>query len=93
MGGEVADGGVGVEQVFHHLVQQAEPCQFAQQQTYRGFVGVRFAGEVADPGWVEAALFQQGPEAFLQTFVVGAELDAVVRQVQPGAAAVDASRA
>ncbi|MCY1524812.1 hypothetical protein D9M68_597660 [compost metagenome] len=89
MAGELAEGGLGVEQVPDHLVQQAEAGQFAQQQAHGGFVGGGFAGEVADPGWVEAALFQQRPEAFLQAFVFRAELDLMIRQVQPGAAAVD----
>ncbi|MDT4872974.1 hypothetical protein FQZ97_1081900 [compost metagenome] len=83
---QLADGRIRVEEVFHHLVQQAEAGQFAFQQAHGALFHFQFLGEVADPGRVEGAGFQQRPDAFAQGFVLGAELYAVIGQVQPGAA-------
>ncbi|MDT4869594.1 hypothetical protein FQZ97_1046330 [compost metagenome] len=87
----MADGRIGVEEVFHHLLQQADAGEFAFQQAHRALFHLQFLGEFADPGRVEGAGFQQGPDALAQGFVLGAELHAVVRQVQPGTAGLDAA--
>jgi hypothetical protein len=79
------DGGLGVVQVLHHLVQFAALRQPGQRGAHQR-LAFRVARQVAHPGAFEAAQRQRGPDLLRQPLFGGRQAHAVFGQVHEGAA-------